>query len=183
MSVFKRTVAAVFAVLCLAVMAVSFSGAASATAATLSAASTPSAYPPGLTPELSTTTTDVSPGGNVPLVGSDFTANGTADLSFHSIAVDLGTVSTDGAGGFTATIKVPDDAVLGEHHIEAEDGTTGDIASVEITVVAAGTGAATSTATPGSTGVAVVGLATVGLVLLVGGGLMLMAGRRRKVLA
>jgi uncharacterized membrane protein YphA (DoxX/SURF4 family) len=173
MSVFKRTCAAAFAVLCLIVAAVSFSGAASA-------------YPPGSgNPDLTTTTTTVVAGGDVPLVGSNYSGDGSVDLTFHSTVVNLGDVSTDSAGGFTATIKVPADAALGTHHIVGTDNSTGKYAEVEITVVASQTGAASGSSgsgKPGSTGVAVVGLATVGVVLLVGGGLMLLAGRRRKVL-
>ena len=116
---------------------------------------------------------------------SNFTPNSNASLSLHSAPVDLGTVTTDGSGSFSAQVTIPSSTTAGSHTIEALDTPTGDIATAGLTVTT-GTGGGGGGGGGGGlagTGVAVIGIGALGLVLLVGGGLMLMAGRRRKVVA
>lgn len=167
MSVAKRLGAAMLAVICLMFVAVSFS-------------QTASAYPEGTNPAITLDHNQGPRGDSVKVTGTGFTP-GTADLTFNSASVSLGSVTVDSAGNFVKTITVPGTVALGAHTVEASEAAHGEDATAPFTVIAGGTGGTGGGLA--NTGVAVVGIAALGLVLLVGGGLMLMAGRRRKVAA
>ena len=167
MSAMKRLFAALVAVVAMIIAAASLGASASA-------------YPPGTLPQISVADTTVEQGATDVVNGVNFTPNSSVVLSLHSATVDLGTVTSDGSGSFSATITIPSDTALGAHTIEALDTPTGDVATAAITVVAGG---GDGGGPPFGTGVAVIGMGALGLVLLIGGGLMLMAGRRRKVTA
>lgn len=145
-----------------------------------------SAYPPGIAPTIATSVSTIPQGGSLTVTGNDFTPNGQAHLSLHSAVVDLGVVSVDANGQFSAQVTIPASESTGVHTIEGLDIPTGDVATATITVTGTGGGAPGGGGTGGGgglagTGVAVIGIGALGVVLLVGGGLMLMAGRRRKV--
>ena len=172
MSAMKRLFAATLAVIGLVIAAASLG-------------STASAYPAGTAPSISVSSSTVAPGGSDTVSGTNFTPNSSVSLSLHSDPVDLGTVTTDGSGNFSAAVTIPSSTATGSHTIEALDTPTGDVATAAITVSTSGTGTGGGGGGGGlaGTGVAVIGIGALGIVLLVGGGLMLMAGRRRKVIA
>jgi len=167
MSAAKRLGAIALAIVCLVFAAVSFSQSASA-------------YPTGTKPQIALDHSSGPVGDKVVVTGSHFTPGKSASLSFHSTAVDLGTVSVSAGGTFSVTITVPSDP-LGAHYIQALDVASGQFSN-KPTYTITGNGTGGTGGGLANTGVAVLGIAALGLVLLVGGGLMLMAGRRRKVI-
>ncbi len=60
----------------------------------------------------------LTPGGEVTIVGSGYASNiPTLDLELHSTPVALGTVASDAAGGFSASVILPETIEPGEHEI------------------------------------------------------------------
>jgi hypothetical protein len=49
----------------------------------------------------------------------DFRPGATVDVSMHSERVPLTTATTDDAGVFTSSVKIPDDTKLGNHFVVA----------------------------------------------------------------
>lgn len=174
MSARTRIGATALAIIALVFAALSFGGGAA------------SAYPSGTNPQISLDHSAGPIGDKVVVTGEHFTPNKTADLSFHSASVPLGSVAVSASGTFSTTITVPS-VPLGAHEVVALDVASGQSASAAFDVNGNGTAGAGGANGGGSgglanTGVAVLGIGLLGLVLLVGGGLMLLAGRRRKAL-
>jgi hypothetical protein len=176
MSVAKR-VGATVAVVIGAVLALGLAFAASSSAAPYSNPAT-----------CSTNTSNPAVGGTVVLSCTGFGGNDTVDITLHTVTYSLGSATTDTNGAFTKTLQLPA-GVSGPHTIVAFDPTTGQSASVAITIGSSGGTSGGGTSSGGgsssggglsNTGVAVIGIGALGVVLLVGGGLMLLAGRRRK---
>jgi hypothetical protein len=122
-------------------------------------------------------------GGRVPLTCNGFGAKDRINLSLHSAPISLGSALTDSSGSFSRTVTLPA-GVTGQHDIVATDTSTGQTASVSLTIGGAATGGGGGGGGGlSSTGVAVIGIGALGLVLLGGGGMMLYAGRRHTVRA
>jgi hypothetical protein len=68
---------------------------------------------------LAVTSRSVRRGDPVTVSGNGFMPGSTITITFHSVRVVVGTTVADAEGRFTATVVVPNDAQLGEHHIEA----------------------------------------------------------------
>jgi hypothetical protein len=179
MSVSKRLLAVVIAVLGMVLAAVSFS--ASAGAAPPPGSSTGS----GTSPVVTTQTPPA--GGQLGVSGQGCGPFETIDISLDNGAFPLGTTQTDSSGAYDTTVTLPD-GVTGPHTLSVVGETSGCSGALALNITAAGSGGGGGTSGGGggslaSTGVAVAGIGAVGLVLLVGGGLMLLAGRRRKASA
>lgn len=142
----------------------------------------PCAYSNCVTLSVSTTTPPV--GGTITISGTGWGANDTVNITLHTATYPLASPTADASGAFTTTVTLPA-GVSGRHTIVAVDPTTGQTASVAITIGApsAAPGAAPGGGGLSNTGVAVISIGALGVVLLVGGGLMLLAGRRRRVSA
>lgn len=138
-----------------------------------------SAYPPGTSPTIALSSSTVGCGSSLVVSGQNFAPNSSVELTLHSGAIDLGTVTTDGSGAFSAEVTIPSSVGAGSHEIEATGG--GEIATAFVTVTCAG--APGGPPPVAGTGVAILSIGGVGLVLLIGGGLLVMAGRRRRATA
>ena len=116
-------------------------------------------------------TGDLVPGGRITVIGSDL-APGVDDFAveLHSTPQTLGSVTTDGDGGFTFTGTIPAATPAGAHSIVVTiDGV--EVARASITVAAAGSGAASANAGLASTGAPFVDLlGWLALALIAAGG-------------
>jgi CshA-type fibril repeat protein len=56
-----------------------------------------------------------TPGQQITVIGSGFAGNSTATVILYSTPIPLGTVTTDGSGGFAAPVTVPADLPAGQH--------------------------------------------------------------------
>ncbi len=96
--------------------------AAAAIAATLIApAAHAAAYPATVCPSLSVSTTHPLPGEQIAVSGSDFLPAASVRLELRSRVYVLRTVTTDGTGAFSTTVRLPD-GVTGAHDIVAATG-------------------------------------------------------------
>jgi hypothetical protein len=170
MSAMKRLIAVMVAVIGMVIAAASIGVSASA-------------YPPGTAPTISLSSSSVPPGGSDTVAGVNFTPNSSASLSLQcgGSSADLGVVTTDANGQFSAQITVPSSTPAGTCTVSALDTATGDVATASLTVTSGGGGGAPPPVA--GTGVAILSIGGVGLVLLIGGGLLVMAGRRRRATA
>lgn len=98
-------------------------------------------------PQLSSTT--ASPGGQVGVTASGLTPGEKVQVVLHSDPVLLESVRADGDGEVHATVTIPEDAPLGDHHIEVLGETSGSRLVPIALTKASGTGA-TGTATGGT---------------------------------
>jgi len=97
------------------------------TTTTTTGATTTTTTPPTLTCASST-------GCSLPISGTGFQAGESVDLVLHSNPVDLGTVTADGSGNFTDTVKIPAGTDPGAHTIVATGATSGNTESFPLTV-------------------------------------------------
>lgn len=134
------------------------------------------AAPYSPTPTVNVSTTNPSAGGSITVSCSGFGANDPVTISIAGQSI--GTATTDSSGACSATVTLPS-GLTGAQTIVLTDATTGQTASIAITI-----GASTSSSgggTTSNTGVAVLSIGSVGVLLLIGGAALLIAGRRRQV--
>lgn len=120
----------------------------------------------------------ITPGATITLTGSGYAPRTRVDLYVYSTPQFLGTVVTDDAGAFTATVTLPRDLEAGEHHLVASGlDRSGNPRYLRTDVaLAAPTSSPTQLAW---TGVDVLPVAGAGLLaLLLGAGLVILARRR-----
>jgi hypothetical protein len=77
------------------------------------------------TPTTSTDETTSSPGGTVTVHAAGLAPGEAVQVSMHSEPVLLTTGSANGDGTYTTQVVLPDDAPLGDHHIEVRGETSG----------------------------------------------------------
>jgi LPXTG-motif cell wall-anchored protein len=151
-------------------------------------------YGPATT--LATSETSADTGSQVDIIGSGFPAD--CDVTLEVAGTAIGTVTTDGNGGFTFTWQIPDDATAGVVTIAATAGgqvlasttleivaaqptptttTPGSTTTIAKATGASSTGGNTLPATGAQIGVLVIG----GLVMLAAGAALLVWNRGRRV--
>lgn len=116
-------------------------------------------YPPS-SPELTTSTSEASPGDPVTLSGGGYAGNSDSTITFESVPVVLTVVRNDAAGRFTTQVRVPTDATPGTHTFRAtgvnsRGGPHVLTAAINVRAGQAalpGSGAAGGRATPGRSG-------------------------------
>ena len=145
----------------------------------------------GKTPAVTTTASQVSPGGVLTLSGDGYTPGEPIQVWLHSDPVLLQTVNADANGQFQTAITIPVDTPVGEHTINVVGVTCGIETVVPLTVVApsddGASGAdpvdtlwsAAGTRTLSYTGVNTTMAGTVAA-LLIGTGLVLVIATRRR---
>ncbi len=123
-------------------------------------------------------------GASVTLSCSGFGSVDRINIVLHTATISLGSATTNSAGAFSRTLKLPA-GVTGQHTIVSTDTSTSQTASVSLTIGGGTSGGGGGGGGGGlsNTGVAVIGIGALGVVLLAGGGMMLYAGRRRSVRA
>lgn len=125
---------------------------------------------------LTLTNSIAAPGSDVGVTGTGFDPNSTVHLTIQSVPVLLGTVTTDGSGGFTMPVTIPMD-FDGAHHIVA----TGVDPDLSVLVLQANVMVTSQPPTDtfaqvtpaGSSDSAVLALAGIGIVLLTAGVLLI----------
>lgn len=96
--------------------------------------------PPGGGTTVSDTT--VVPGQSVGITSPGWKPGSTADLDFLSAPVDVGDAGADGQGVIETTVRIPEEASSGEHHIRLTGtGQDGDPRQVRIRLLVLSTGA------------------------------------------
>jgi len=90
----------------------------------------------GKTPAVTTTASQVSPGGVLTLSGDGYTPGEPIQFVLHSDPVLLETVNADANGQFQTAITIPVDTPVGEHTINVVGVTCGIETVVPLTVVA-----------------------------------------------
>jgi LPXTG-motif cell wall-anchored protein len=120
----------------------------------------------------------------VTITGTGFEPNFETVIEFHSVMVEVATVTADAIGSFTVEVIVPDDADAGPHSFSATCDSRGNETTTIVTV--SSRNATTSTTTPGGgplprTGSEVEPLVVAGgVALLAGCAFVLVAKRRRR---
>ena len=120
-----------------------------------------------------------SDGGTFTVSGTGFGADETVSNTLHSASYALTSAETNAAGDFSVSVTLPA-GVTGVHHIVSTGETSGDTATLTITI---GTTTTTTTSSSGSlpfTGADVVAMVVVAAALIGGGGVFFIAGRRRR---
>lgn len=118
------------------------------------------------------------PGGTIVVHGQGCTPGAKVTVFFDNQPIGVGT--TNPAGRYNITVKIPSNAAQGHHTISVSVANGSCPGSgVEGIDVVASNSTSGGGGTLAGTGVAVVGIGALGVVLLVGGGMMLLAGRRR----
>ena len=142
---------------------------------------------PSLTGGVTTGTGNVD---TVNVVGSGFQPSEIVNIQVHSNPIELGTVTADSAGAFSATFTLPAGLPAGAHAIIATGETSGITAQIAFTLAAASQSPAAPASTvapvtaPASslpyTGTDVALSVSVGAGALVLGGLLVLSARRRR---
>ena len=117
-------------------------------------------------------------GGTVTVSGTGFASDERVEFTLLSTPRHLGGVSAGDAGSFTAaTLTIPADVAPGDHTLRAVGATSGKIATIAVTVSAAGVAADAPTPLAG-TGVDVLWPAGLAALLLAGGAVLVLSRRR-----
>jgi hypothetical protein len=148
----------------------------------------------GKTPAVTTTASQVSPGGVLTLSGDGYTPGEPIQIVLHSDPVLLETVNADANGQFQTAVTIPIDTPVGEHTINVVGVTCGIETVVPLTVVAPAAAdtagdnradpvnklwSAAGTRTLSYTGVNA-GMAGIVAALLIGSGIVLVVATRRR---
>jgi hypothetical protein len=75
-------------------------------------------YPPS-SQQMTTSTSDASPGEVITVSGDGFAPGAGITITFESAPVTIGNAQADSSGRFTAQVRIPDDAEPGTHTIRA----------------------------------------------------------------
>jgi LPXTG-motif cell wall-anchored protein len=120
-------------------------------------------------------------GDTVTVTGTGFQPDFETVIEFNSVTVQVGTVTTDGAGAFSLEVTIPLDATDGPHTITAVCDAEGNITSTDVTVSST---SAPTTPPPGGplprTGSDAQPLVIAGLVALLAGIALVLVSRRRR---
>ena len=147
-------------------------------------------YPP-TSSELTTSTSEASPGDPVTVSGDGFQPGTEVAITFESTPVLLATVRADAAGRFSTVVRIPMDATPGEHTLKATGlGADGRVRVLSARIFIRGTGptvAVAPAATPATPRgpLSITGLANLGMIVgialvLMLLGLLMVARRRRR---
>lgn len=137
-------------------------------------------------PTCTVSSTSVTVGQTITLTCTGFAPTETITITFNSDPINVGTTTDSSSGTFSTPITIPNVAP-GTHTITAT-GSTGDSASVTVTVVTPAAAAVTppsvSPSAPPSglafTGVEIGLMALAGAVLLIVGGMLVLTTRKRR---
>ncbi|MET4159337.1 hypothetical protein [Agromyces sp. PvR057] len=136
-------------------------------------------------PTVTLSATDLAPGESFELEGAGFDADETVEVVLHSDPITVGTLTANGSGEVSGTLKVPAAAPEGPHTLVVTGATSGLTAeaAVTITAVAGTAGAGAGAGLLASTGTALpIAAASVALALLAAGGVLTARRRRRSAI-